>query len=347
MEFLHAAARGGLTMSALNGSRGPRLLAGRRVLCVFALSLLSTADLWSTHTLPAAQLPEQAKITVSTNLVVLPVSVTDSKGEFVSGLQEQNFSVYEEGRVQRITLFVEEDTPVTVGLLVDHSRSMRPKLSEVITAVSTFAHSSNPEDEMFVVDFSDTVSIGMLDGKAFTSDTKVLEKAVSAVSARGQTALYDAVAAGLKHLELGKHEKKALILVSDGGDNASHYKYREVLTLARQAHAVIYSIALAGNSVEEENPQVLERLCKDTGGIAFFPRAGQSISEIAKEIARDLREQYTLGFAPEKRIKGDSFRKVTVRVTAPGRGKVRVRTRAGYSLPAEKVPPSQPNGERQ
>jgi len=310
-------------------------------------ALLFTADLGTAQAPPAPQVSEQAKITVSTSLVVLPVSVTDSKGEFVSGLQEQNFSVYEEGRLQKITLFVEEDTPVTVGLLVDHSGSMRPKLPEVITAVSTFAHSSNPEDEMFVVDFSDRVSIEMLDGEAFTSDVKVLERAVAAVSARGKTALYDAVAAGLKHLELGKREKKALILVSDGGDNASVHKYGEVLTLARQAHAVIYSIALAGNSAEEENPRVLERLCKDTGGIAFLPRAGQSISAIAKDIARDLREQYTLGYPPEKRIKGDSFRKIAVRVTAPGRGKVRVRTRAGYSLPAEKAPPTQPNGERQ
>lgn len=337
-------------MNALHGSRRTGLsglLSGMCLPSALLFAICFSADLRSAQTVPAPRVPEQAKITVSTDLVVLPVSVTDANGAFVSGLQEQNFRVYERGRLQRITLFAEEDTPVTVGLLVDHSRSMRPKLSEVITAVSTFAHSSNPEDEMFVVDFGDTVSIGLLDGKAFTSDAKVLEKAVAAVSARGRTALYDAVAAGLKHLELGKHEKKALILVSDGGDNASHYKYGEVLTLARQAHAVIYSIALAGNSTEEENPQVLERLCKDTGGIAFFPRAGQSISEIAKEIARDLREQYTLGYAPEKRIQGDSFRKVTVRVTAPGRGKVRVRTRAGYSLPAEEAPPSQPNGERQ
>ncbi|MBZ5701087.1 MAG: VWA domain-containing protein [Acidobacteriia bacterium] len=334
-------------MNAIHGPRRPGLLSGMHLLSALLPAVLLCADMVSAPTLPAARAAEQAKITVSTNLVVLPVSVTDAQGEFVSGLQEQNFSVYEEGRLQRITLFVEEDTPVTVGLLVDHSRSMGPKLPEVVTAVTTFAHSSNPADEMFVVDFSDKVSIGLLDGKAFTSDPKVLEKAVAAVSARGQTALYDAVAAGLKHLELGKQEKKALILVSDGGDNASHYKYGEVLTLARQAHAVIYSIALAGDSGEEENPRVLERLCNDTGGIAFFPRAGQKISEIAKEIARDLREQYTLGYAPEKRIKGDSFRKIKVRVTAPGRGKVRVRTRAGYSLPPEKVPPTQPNGGRQ
>ncbi|MBZ5527604.1 MAG: VWA domain-containing protein [Acidobacteriia bacterium] len=304
---------------------------------------LAFAALRIAHAFPVLRISQQATITVRTNLVVLPVSVTDSKGEFVSGLKAENFHVLESGRPQRIILFADEDIPVTVGLLVDHSRSMGPKLSDVSTAVSTFAHSSNPEDEMFVVDFSDAVSIESFDGKAFTSDRKALERAVSAVSARGRTALYDAVAAGLKHLELGKHEKKALILVSDGGDNASHLGYKDVLTQARQARAVIYSIALAGDSLEEENPRALEKLCKESGGIAFSPRAGQNISGIAKEIARDLREQYTLGYAPEMGIKGESFRKVTVRVTAPGRGKVRVRTRAGYSLAQENSPPRQSN----
>ena len=172
-------------------------------------------------------------------------------------------------------------------------------------------------------------SIELLDGKAFTSDSRVLGRVVSMVSARGQTALYDAVAEGLKHLELGNREKKALIIVSDGGDNASRHKYSEVLALARQAHAVIYSIGPVG-STEEENPRALDRLCKETGGIAFFPRSGQKISDIAGTIARDLREQYTLGYAPAKEISGSSFRKIAVKVVARGRGRLRVRTRAGY-----------------
>jgi VWFA-related protein len=196
---------------------------------------------------------------------------------------------------------------------------------------------------MFVVDFSDSVSVELLGGKPFTSDARILERAVSAVSTRGQTALYDAVAEGLKHLELGKLEKKALIVVSDGGDNASRHKYSDVLTLARQAHEVIYSIGLVGSS-EEENPRALERLCKETGGIAFFPRAGQSISDIAKTIARDLREQYTLGYAPAKEISGSSFRKIAVRVDVPDRGRLHVRTRTGYSAPTGKPSPPQPGG---
>lgn len=311
-----------------------------------ALVVLSVlcAHLQPKSVLARSRVPEQTTIRVTTNLVVLPVNVTDSNGAFVAGLQKQNFRVYEDAKLQNITLFAEEDTPVTVGLLVDHSRSMGPKLPDVITAVSTFARSSNPGDEMFVVDFSDKVSIELSDGKAFTSDAKILEKAVLAVSARGQTALYDAVAEGLKHLELGEREKKALVVVSDGGDNASRHKYSDVLFSARRAHAVIYAIVLAGNAHEEENPRALEKLCKDTGGIAFFPHAGQNISDLAKAIARDLREQYTLGYTPEKSVGENSFRKLAVRVDAPGRGALRVRTRAGYLAHNAKISPAQSGG---
>ena len=134
---------------------------------------------------------------------MLPVNVTDANGNFISGLSLQNFRVYEDGRLQKVASFQEGDIPVTVGLIVDHSRSMGPKLPEVAAAVSAFAQSSNPQDEMFVVDFNDDVSVELLNGKAFTNNPHELEKAVSAVSARGRTALYDAVAEGLIHSQLG------------------------------------------------------------------------------------------------------------------------------------------------
>jgi Ca-activated chloride channel homolog len=287
----------------------------------------------------------QTKISVTSDLVLLPVNVTDTSGAFVSGLGKQNFLVYEDNNLQKIAFFSEEDTPVSVGLIVDHSRSMGPKLPEVLIAVSAFAHSSNPEDEMFVVDFSDTVSTRRFDGKPFTSDVGELEEAVNAVSARGQTALYDAVTAGIKHLQLGSREKKALIIVSDGGDNASVSKYSDVLNLARQSHAVIYSMGLIGGPGEEENPQVLERLCKETGGISFLPDAKESISGIAKKIARDLREQHTLGYVPEKKRSVGLFRKLTVKVVASGRGKMRVRTRTGYSIAPEAAKVDQQSGD--
>ena len=302
--------------------------------CPSTILLLFACLLIGPRALPAQSEPASATgpqaLIAKTELVVLPVSVADSSGNFVSGLSLQNFRVYENGRLQEITAFQDGDTPVTVGLIVDHSRSMGPKLREVAEAVSVLARSSNPQDEMFVVDFNDDVSVELLDGKPFTDDPDELAKAVSSVRARGRTALYDAVAEGLLHLQLGRWDKKSLIIVSDGGDNASQQKYSHILALAQQSQVVIYSVGLADEDEEEENPDVLRRLSKATGGIAFFPKSLPDVTDVSRRVARDLREQYTLGFVPETRDSTDSFRQLTVKVSAPGRGKLRVRTRPGY-----------------
>jgi len=270
-----------------------------------------------------------ATISVNSELVALPVRVTDSNGNVVSGLTLQDFRVLEDGRPQKLTLFQQEDAPVTVGLVVDHSRSMGPKLVEVTAAVLAFAHSSNPQDEMFVVDFNDDVWLQILGGKPFTHSADDLEKEIAAISARGRTALYDAVAEGLNHLRFGHCEKKALIIVSDGGDNASHQKLSQILDLAQRSQVLIYSIVLQGDG-QEENPGALRKLSKSTGGISYFPSSRETIASISALIARDLRDQYTLGFAPEKPASDASFRKIQVQVAAPGRGKLRVRHRPGY-----------------
>jgi len=206
----------------------------------------------------------------------------------------------------------------------------------VAAAISGFAHSSNPQDEMFVVDFNDDVSVELMKGKPFSSDAKELEAALNAVTARGRTALYDAVSEGLNHLQYGQWGKKALIIISDGGDNASHLKYSQILAQARQSQSLVYSIALVGSESEEENPNLLRRLCKDTGGIAYFPREGESVSKVSLEIARDLREQYTLGYIPRDMNQARAYRKTAVRVVAPDHGKLHVRTRQGYSPTGQK-----------
>ncbi len=278
---------------------------------------------------PASESTPSSTITVKSELVAIPVRVTDTNGNVVSGLTQGAFSVFEDGRPQKLTLFQQEDAPVTVGLVVDHSRSMGPKLREVGAAVYAFAHSSNPHDEMFVVDFNDAVWLQILGGKPFTSNAKELEAAISAVSARGRTALYDAIAEGLNHLRFGHCEKKALIIVSDGGDNASHQKFSQILALAQHSQVVIYSIVLQGDG-QEENPDVLRRLSKSTGGISYFPGSADTIAGISALIARDLRDQYTLGFSPEKQSNNASFRKIQVKVTASGLTKLHVRYRPGY-----------------
>jgi Ca-activated chloride channel homolog len=288
------------------------------------------------------RLGAQARITATANLVLLPVNVTDSRGTAVAGLKREDFRVYEDGQSQQLTVFKEGDTPVTVGLVVDHSRSMGPKLANVAAAVSSFAHSSNAEDEMFVVDFNDDVSIELMKGKPFSDDAEELGKALAAVSARGRTALYDAVSEGLKHLQYGRWTKKALVIVSDGGDNASHLTYSQVLAQARRSQALIYAIVLFSPDGADENPGLLRRLCKDTGGTAYFPGDTESVADVSTAIARDLREQYTLGYAPPSVERAETFRKVEVKVSAPGHGRVRVRTRQGYSLAASDHPAAQP-----
>jgi Ca-activated chloride channel homolog len=306
----------------------PLLIAGALLICILYVFFASSAK-------------AQSSISVTTELEVLPVNVTDSSGTFVSGLKIENFRVLEDGRPQKITLFADEDNPVTLGLIVDHSRSIRPKLPRVAEAVRMIAHSSNPQDEMFVVDFSDNVSLEHPGGKDFTSDAKELEEAVTAVTASGRTALYDAMIQGLSHLQLGRNDKKALVIVSDGGDNTSSHKFKDVLDLARQSHAVIYAIGLVGESGEEENPAALRRLCQETGGIAFFLKAQESVADVSKKIARDLREQYTLGYEPDKKESPGNYHKVSVQVSVPGRGKMHVRTRAGYSAKLERELPAQ------
>jgi Ca-activated chloride channel family protein len=289
-----------------------------------------TAPVFSqSQQLPPADSAASATISVNSDLVALPVRVTDSNGNVVPGLILEDFTVFEDARPQKLTLFQREDAPVTVGLVVDHSRSMGPKLAEVTAAVLAFAHSSNPQDEMFVVDFNDDVWLQMLGGKPFTHSAEDLEKEIAAVSARGRTALYDAVTEGLNHLRFGHCEKKALIIVSDGGDNASHQKFSQVLALAQRSQVLIYSIILQGDG-QEENPGALRRLSKSTGGISYSPSSAETIASISALIARDLRDQYTLGFAPERPASDGSYRKIQVKVSAAGRGKLHVRYRPGY-----------------
>jgi Ca-activated chloride channel family protein len=282
--------------------------------------------------LPIVVLLLQAVISVRTELVAVPVTVTDARGHQVGGLRQENFRVFEDGRPQPIALFHHGDAPITLGLIVDHSQSIRPKRSQLVIAVSTLMRSSRPDDELFAVAFNERASFALPPDRPFTGEANELEAALIAVPVEGRTALYDGVAEGLQHLELGHVGKHALIVVSDGGDNASRRTYADVLALARRTDAVIYAIGLLGTAPaeEEEDAGLLKRLCKDTGGAAYFPRSPSEIVVMATDLARDLREQYTLGFVPGERTGGRAFRKIEVKVTAAGLARIHVRTRAGY-----------------
>jgi Ca-activated chloride channel family protein len=288
--------------------------------------------------LPVVLLLLQTVISVKTELVAVPVVVTDVRGHQVPGLVMNNFHVYENGREQPITAFHHGEAPITLGIIVDRSQSMRPKTAALQAAVSALLESGGPDDELFGVDFNDSAVLALPGAQAFTHDPAELGTALSAIHAEGRTALYDGVAQGLRHLEFGHSQKNALIVISDGGDNASRTTSAQVVALARRSNAAIYGIGLLGTppTGEEEDEGLLVRLCRDSGGVAYFPRSIGDVLALSRQIGRDLRDQYMLGFPPGPRTTGPAFRTIEVKVSGPGLGRIRVRTRSGYVLSDEK-----------
>lgn len=277
-------------------------------------------------------------IRVNVDMVVLHASVQNRQGVLVSGLAKDNFQVYEDGVPQQIKHFSHEDIPVTVGLIVDNSGSMRPKRHEVIAAALAFASSSNPEDQMFAVSFNENVSFGLPPDQPFTDQAPQLKTALSRNAPAGMTALYDAVAAGLEHLKKGDRDKKVLLVVSDGGDNASQHEPAQVMAMAGQPGAIIYTIGLFDPHDPDRNPRLLRRLARATGGEAFLPKSVREVIPICQRIAHDIRNQYTIVYVPTNRRQDGTYRRVDVRAGARDRGRLLVRTRAGYYAPLKPQP---------
>ena len=309
--------------------------------CLVALLVLIAPPslVWAQRPAPPQSRPDDDyTISVDVNMVVLRATAEDHKGTLVSGLGKDDFQVYEDGVLQPVKYFSREDIPVTVGLVIDNSGSMRPKRSDVIAAALAFARSSNPQDQMFVVNFNEKVSFGLLDNTPFTDHVAQLEVALSKIAANGETALYDAVAAALEHLKKGTRDKKVLIVISDGGDNASKHTLNEIMALAGQPDAIIYTIGIFDEEDSDRNPGVLRRLAKDTGGESFLPESLKDIAPICERIAHDIRNQYTIAYVPTNRLQDGSYRVIQVKATAPGRGRLMVRTRTGYFAPLKSQP---------
>ncbi|MBV8903539.1 MAG: VWA domain-containing protein [Acidobacteriia bacterium] len=252
--------------------------------------------------------------TISDNvsLVVLDVSVRDPQGGYVSGLRREDFRVLEDGRPRTINQFASVDLPVTVGLVVDNSGSMLRKRPEVITAGLAFAKESNPQDEFFVINFNNSVVRGLAGRTLFTDDLQALRNALYFGQPQGQTALYDAVAYALKHLELSRQERRALIVVSDGGDNVSTTRLADLMRLIEASRATIYTVGLFDAEANELNPRVLQRFARASGGEYFEPDLAHIVPVLAK-ISKDLRNRYTLAFVPDT---GDRRGVHTIRVAA-------------------------------
>ena len=263
------------------------------------------------------------------DLVVLHVTVVDDKSRVVGQLPREAFRIFEDGVAQAISFFQPEDSPATVGFVIDGSSSMVRKRDAVIAGGLAFAAATHPDDEVFSIHFNERVWFGLPPGRAFTSDTAELRAALLRSTARGRTAVVDAVAEGLAHVERGTRDKKALIVISDGGDNASRRSFPEVLASAQRSPALIYTICLAEEYDEDADPETLERLARATGGEAFAPRKIDDVTRILERIARDLHSGYTIGYTPAPGSRR-GYRALRVEVDAGGRGALRARARTGY-----------------
>jgi Ca-activated chloride channel family protein len=287
-------------------------------------------------TYPAALRADQAdpfRISIDVDHVVLHVTVQDGHGGFIAGLESQDFSVYENGRPQEIRFFHREDVPVTVGMVVDNSGSMRTKRSSVIEAARSFAGSSNPDDEMFLVDFNERVWMGLPDTEPFTTSRSELEAALERMAPGGRTALYDAIMAGLQHLALGSKDKKVLIVVSDGGDNTSSHTIGEVLRLAGRSNAIIYTIGLFDSEDADRNPRILRRIATETGGEFFLPPMTSQVKDACNHIAREIRNQYTIGYSSDNPSHDGHYRHIKVVLNAAKHRDAHIRARTGYFAP--------------
>lgn len=307
--------------------------------------LLPLALAFGLITAPSAQEPE-AKPTFSTEsqLVVLHVAVKDRRGGYIAGLGQESFRVLEDRRPQEISFFNNQDAPVTVGLLIDSSGSMAPNRNLVIAASMAFTKAMNPEDEFFVLGFNEHIHTPLPREKPFTSSEPVLRVAlVQAIKARGQTAIYNAVNAGLDYVQRGGFERQVLIVVSDGGDNASATTRAQVLANAQASNAVIYTIALVDPMDPEADPGFLRQLSESTGGVAFRPKNAEEIEEILQRVAQDIRNMYTIGYVPAElsvsgKARKDALRRVAVDVRLPTGQRLAVRTRRAYLAGLEETP---------
>jgi Ca-activated chloride channel family protein len=279
------------------------------------------------------QTPESFQISVNVDLVVLNPVVRDRSGQFASDLREEDFAIYEDGVRQSIKLFRHEDVPVTVGLVVDHSGSMKPKLPDVIAAARTFAVFSRPDDRMFVVNFNEKVTMHAPDGIQIGNRSNALANAIAGTPATGRTALYDAALRAFAELRAGGSEspqKKVLIVISDGGDNSSAHKLADLLKTAEESSVLVYTIGIFDEEDEDRNPGVLTRLARATGGEAFFPSQHEEVVAICESIARDIRNQYTVGYVSTNEARTSAWRSIRLTAAAAGHGKLLVRTRTGY-----------------
>ncbi len=279
------------------------------------------------------------KLNVDVELVLLPVTVEDNHGLPVRDLQQEHFAIYEDKVPQKISIFKQEDIPLSVGLVIDASLSMNDKRDRLRAAAMTFVRESNPDDETAVLSFGTEVVVE----HDFTADTQELTNTLSSIPSQESTAFYDAVYLAAKYIHVNaSRDKKVLLVITDGEDNSSKYALREALKAVGEYKVVVYTIGLLSSGYSSSDEQTkaqkaLKQLAQVTGGASFFPASVDEVQGICSRIARDLRNQYTIGYRPSNKKLDGSWRKVVVQLNSvPNVKRLRVRTKQGYYAPTTK-----------
>ena len=309
---------------------------------VFASAAFAQVPVPSSAPPPPGQGPnagqQGSKLIFRVDLVVLHTTVIDDRQRFADGLKPENFRVFEDKVEQKLSVFKREDVPVSMGLVIDNSGSMRDKRPRVNEAAITLVQASNPNDEAFVVNFNDDFYLDL--DKDFTSSVPELKEALERIDSRGSTALRDAIIGSLDHLKKASKDKKVLLVVTDGEDNASRNSLEKMIREVQKTDTVIYTIGLLSQENRKEAKRArkaLEQIAAASGGLAFFPENVDDVHNICEQVAHDIRNQYVLAYYPTNTNRDGTFRAVHVEVIPPrGRGKLIARTRNGYYAPTEK-----------
>src|SRR5690242_7878894 len=269
-----------------------------------------------------------AQFRADTRLVVLHASVTDRKGKLITNLDKNAFKVFENGELQQVKIFRREDVPVSLGIIIDDSGSMATKRSRVEAAALAMVRASNSQDEVFIVNFNDDAYLDV----PFTNDMHKMEQGLARIDSRGGTAMRDAINMSLDYIKShAKRDKKVIVVITDGNDNASNVSLEKVVARSNQGDTLVYAIGLFTDEERREAAKArraLKELTSATGGLSFYPKDVSEVQSLAVEIAHDIRNQYTIAYTPSVQQLDGSYRQIKVTVDAPGRPMVR--TRSGY-----------------
>ena len=288
---------------------------------------------------PKTGVPQGGTIPIfhsETRLVVCHTTVVDKAGHLVTNLKQDAFSVSENDVKQDILLFKREDIPVSMGLIIDNSGSMRPKRSSVEAAALALVKDSNPDDEVFIVNFNDDAYIDNPHGKEFLTNIEEMQEALTRIDSRGGTAMRDAIDKSIEWLKKAHKEKKVLVVVTDGVDNASGINLEDLVRDARQSEVLIYAVGLLADEEKRSAASAkrqLDALAEATGGITYYPKEVSEVDHIAHQVAHDIRSQYTIGYKPSNEALDGTYRKIKVTVKATGNPVPRTRT--GYYATSE------------